>query len=68
MKVFNPLARAVLCATVVLAAACNRDKGAGGDSDGGASGDVANRSSVTAAGNTGESGYVGDIPTVAMRA
>ena len=65
----NPLARAALCAAVALAtAACNRDKGAEGSSDGGARGDLAAGSSVTAAGNTGETGYVGTIQPIAMRA
>jgi cytochrome c oxidase cbb3-type subunit 3 len=67
MQLANPLARAALCTAVALvAAACNR--GAEGKSDGGASGDVAAGSTVTAAGNTDETGYVGEIPTIAMRA
>ena len=67
MQLANPLARAALCTAIALAAAaCNR--GAEGDTDGGATNDVAKGSTVTAAGNTGESGYVGDIPTIAMRA
>ena len=67
MQLANPLARAALCTAVALvAAACNR--GAEGNTDGGATNDVAKGSTVTAAGNTGESGYVGDIPTITMRA
>ena len=54
MQLANPLARAALCTAVALvAAACNR--GAEGTTDGGATSDVAKGSTVTAAGNTGES-------------
>lgn len=71
MPFANPLARRALgaAAVVLTAAACNRaDKGATGDTNGGAATDVAAGSSVTAAGNTGETGYVGTIQPVAMRA
>lgn len=71
MHFAHSLVRAALCATVALAsAACNRgDKsGTTGGTNGGAAGDVASGSSVTAAGNTGETGYVGTIQPVAMRA
>jgi cytochrome c oxidase cbb3-type subunit 3 len=67
MQLANPLARAALCTAVAMvAAACS--SGADGNTDGGATSDVAKSSSVTAAGNTDETGYVGDVPTIAMRA
>jgi cytochrome c oxidase cbb3-type subunit 3 len=70
MRFTNPLTRAVLCAgaAVLTATGCSSDKKEGGSNDGGvAGGDVAASSSVTAAGNTGETGYVGDIQPIAMR-
>ena len=70
MRFAKPMTRAVLCAgaVVLTATGCGGGDKNGGDNDGGvAGGDVAASSSVTAAGNTGESGYVGDIQPIAMR-
>ena len=69
MRSTNPLTRAIVCAgAAILTAACGGSDAKGGDDGGGvAGGDVAASSSATAAGNTGESGYVGDIQPIAMR-